>query len=461
MKKLKSLDIKGLFGHLDYSVDFAANEGFSILAAPNGYGKSTILQIIRSVFAGNPFYFSNLNFKEIEIVFIDSERSLESKLSIVKTIVKDHSEYPILEDESADVYAGEVEYRVDFVYGDKTFSFTHKDIETLVDIVDDKIEDLENVTETTAEQLSPVWKFVWDKKDEFPLFDISDLYYRYNDVFKDSVPWLVEFKEIFSEKYLFVSPNHTISFGDKSVKVKLDNLRDIMYGHRPLTDKEGHLMVRRGVTFESSVPKSTPDTDRETLFKIVDQLCEEVAPAEVRFRKYNGRHIEDLNNVYEPVSLMFNCPEESDTVEQLREKETLLRAYLLYYHSVDRAIEKMELFEKTANKLLSFKRVRITFTDFWVDVKETWFRLQANKISTGEEHLLLLLGYILFEASYKGHVVLMDEPETSLHPSWQKALANFCWEVHEKYGVEFIFATHSPTFVGTRWDKVVELSHLL
>jgi energy-coupling factor transporter ATP-binding protein EcfA2 len=84
-KRIERIEIQKLFGRFDYSINLAEHENkISILTAPNGYGKSTILKIISSFASGDHYYFIRENFgsirfhlsnKEvIEIIHIEDDR---------------------------------------------------------------------------------------------------------------------------------------------------------------------------------------------------------------------------------------------------------------------------------------------------------------------------------------------------------------------------------------------------
>jgi len=67
--RLQRIEIDKLFGRFDYRIDIDAGEGgIRIVTAPNGYGKSTILKIIRSFAYGDYFYFIQERFDEIRFI---------------------------------------------------------------------------------------------------------------------------------------------------------------------------------------------------------------------------------------------------------------------------------------------------------------------------------------------------------------------------------------------------------
>jgi len=78
--------------------------------------------------------------------------------------------------------------------------------------------------------------------------------------------------------------------------------------------------------------------------------------------------------------------------------------------------------------------------------KESEFSIEQS--SSGEYHLLIsLLG--LYSKIESASLILIDEPEISLHPNWQMRYINFIKKMFKKYpGCQFILATHSHFLVS-------------
>ena len=96
--------------------------------------------------------------------------------------------------------------------------------------------------------------------------------------------------------------------------------------------------------------------------------------------------------------------------------------------------------------------------------RESGFRLKAKSgepiqledLSSGEQHELVVLYELLFRAPKNG-LVLVDEPEISLHVAWQSRFLSDLMEILRLTGSYGIVATHSPVIIGTRWDLTQEL----
>ncbi len=66
-------------------------------------------------------------------------------------------------------------------------------------------------------------------------------------------------------------------------------------------------------------------------------------------------------------------------------------------------------------------------------------------LSSGEKQIIFRIGYILKNlVNIDGGIILIDEPEISLHPLWQTKFKKILLEVFEGLDVQIIIATHSP-----------------
>jgi len=63
---------------------------------------------------------------------------------------------------------------------------------------------------------------------------------------------------------------------------------------------------------------------------------------------------------------------------------------------------------------------------------------------------------LLFKAE-ENSLVLIDEPEISLHVVWQREFLNDIQEIIELQKIDVVIATHSPQIINDRWDLTVGL----
>lgn len=71
-----------------------------------------------------------------------------------------------------------------------------------------------------------------------------------------------------------------------------------------------------------------------------------------------------------------------------------------------------------------------------------------ESLSSGEQQILSKV-FPLFTDSMKEHVILIDEPEDSLHPSWQTRLIPILRRCAKNNDCQVILATHSPQIIAS------------
>lgn len=82
--------------------------------------------------------------------------------------------------------------------------------------------------------------------------------------------------------------------------------------------------------------------------------------------------------------------------------------------------------------------------------------LKLSQLSSGEQHEVVLLYELIFKTK-PGILVLIDEPEISLHITWQKEFLDDLLKIIKIQNFQVLIATHSPSIINDRWDLVYNL----
>ncbi len=115
----------------------------------------------------------------------------------------------------------------------------------------------------------------------------------------------------------------------------------------------------------------------------------------------------------------------------------------LYYDN-DPAAKKIDI---EGNDIV-FKTNKTLNNDFSV-------KLSAKSLSSGELNIVTILYYLIFETT-RGSIVLIDEPEISLHVVWQEQLSILMERIMKsKPGVQVIIATHSPFISSSNEESYI------
>lgn len=82
--------------------------------------------------------------------------------------------------------------------------------------------------------------------------------------------------------------------------------------------------------------------------------------------------------------------------------------------------------------------------------------LKVNDLSSGEQHLIALFSMLLF-STQSGSIVLIDEPEISLHAAWKRDFLDDISTIAEVNNLQIVLATHSTNIINGRWELTEEL----
>ena len=82
--------------------------------------------------------------------------------------------------------------------------------------------------------------------------------------------------------------------------------------------------------------------------------------------------------------------------------------------------------------------------------------LHSHLLSSGEQNYLIQVFSLIFETP-RGALVLIDEPETSLHMKWQVGYSDMLRRIAMHKHLQCIVATHLPQIFNGNWNNVVDL----
>ena len=110
------------------------------------------------------------------------------------------------------------------------------------------------------------------------------------------------------------------------------------------------------------------------------------------------------------------------------------------------------------NSKFRHKEVRVDRNEGLVVAGKNNDLLPLDSLSSGEQHELILHYDLLFRVP-PNTVVLLDEPELSLHIAWQRSFLSDLMDIVQLSRFDALVATHSPHIVGDRDDLMVELAY--
>lgn len=130
-----------------------------------------------------------------------------------------------------------------------------------------------------------------------------------------------------------------------------------------------------------------------------------------------------------------------------------LRSALAKQERIDKFFELINsLFVNTGKTIEIDDKNRVIF-------RKGDMTIEMERLSAGEKQILLLL-FTLFLMEDKPTVLLLDEPEISLHIEWQDRLISLMNDLNPN--CQIIMTTHSPNIFADGWeDKLTFISDLV
>jgi predicted ATP-binding protein involved in virulence len=126
----------------------------------------------------------------------------------------------------------------------------------------------------------------------------------------------------------------------------------------------------------------------------------------------------------------------------------------------DDLVTKINIFVTIINeKKFAHKKIIINGDSGFYFITDEGNNLDLTALSSGEQEEVVVLYELLFRTQPNA-LILIDEPEISLHVSWQKDFVNDLISISNVKHISFLLATHSPQVVNNRWDMTTDLHEL-
>ena len=384
------ISIKKLFGRFSYDFDMGdmTGAGLIILTGPNGFGKTTILKAINAVSSSDLSFFADLMFESFEIVRDDIGEKI------------------LIEKQKEGLRINGIELSNKDIVLLRRGIFNRKRV----------------VSDSSGDRLVAV-------QEESELSRL-----------------LSQMQKIFG-KIQYIKEQRLVGEDDTKA-ASLQGEERVIYrkekqeGVNNIPEKLKSLMRKLDFQY-SQLSNKLDSTFPKRLFNLEEGISED---------EFN-RKINQMQEKIEKLNLNgISRLEKLDVTKFRRDDARALKIYFedfdSKYQVYEKMIEQLELFREIVNNHLRFKHLEITSEHGMVvrdnDTKE---KIRLNLLSSGEQEILVLYYKLLFETQ-KGTVVLIDEPEISLHIAWQRMFAQDLKRIVMLKDIYAVIATHSPQMVS-------------
>lgn len=423
-EKTLRLYVQGLFSQYNYCVEVKDSGCPVILTGPNGYGKTTILNILRNFKNKNFLYFLTIPFDKIDvsinntlivsIVSYESDNTDDEDESVNERILKfscpgENSPFEISISSLREIYRKipSVYYWVRRIQEEQGEVDNRKFIEILQ----------KNSEELLNHPMLAKHSFL-----SFAFASFPDVSFVQANRLTESMPGINQDRE---------SDNRQEEI--EKVSSDLKNQLKVSYDH-----------------FLAQSQKSDKDFVRSIL-----QRKDEISEEEYKFKS------EKIKLIFEELS-KYELADKIEMPDYDKVKSFILKAYL---EDLDNNLElyqsilgKLRLFKGLVDaKRLAGKEMKIDKTNGlrMISTKDSSF-ISLNCLSSGEKNQLILLYDLLFRVA-DNSILLIDEPELSLHVAWQLDFLDDLTKIAKMKKLMVIVATHSPQIIGERWEDCYDL----
>lgn len=417
-RKMERIIIKNLFNRFNYNIELLG-DGLTIITGPNGYGKSTILNIIKNLASGPIGYFRliDFSFDEIEVYFADGSlakvKNNEKSLSINGSILEKYKARKILNDLFARRYG--------YIY-DGEYVYDRRQMKKY----------------SINEYLEKIISFEDEETN-----DPYDKNYFYNILSKNVYENIMEIKKNFGEVYIIKEQRLIRQKKERDYKTAINVIEEIP---SKIVEK-----INSASSNYSSVASKLDASYPNRLFDNKEEITKE-----------------EFNEKFKLMNLKSSKLSKYDlsAAEQLKNaqfKPEHAKALKIYFDDFDKKfsqyeaiINEFELFTEIVNKRLTHKEIKIEKNKGIIVVDAENKELKLSDLSSGEKQIIVLFYELLFETE-NNTLLLIDEPEISLHIVWQKMFMDDLFRIIKNKNLNVVVATHSPQIINNYWDKQIDL----
>lgn len=441
--RISSFSINGLFGTFNHSV-FLKDDGITIIIGKNGIGKTYFLNAIDNFFSLKWEFFIDLEFDSIEFVLNDG-----SRWSVNKVERDDKLLFEINES------------------GKKEESFEF-DLTILENISKRSYYYPSDINQKAIEISKIVPTLNKISYNRF-LDEETGLQYSRTELIEEFGNQLVQ-RSVYSsiEKDKITGRIAEIIDANKTEFVETQRIYNIEDGEQPTRENITYYakeLVRMINETEKEYNEVSVKLDSNFVFDLVNYSQNNPVDEHSILNRYNEL-IEKTQMLSRMGLLSSEENRKAITSEQAKESANAID---LYIRNTEKKLKK---YDKLKNNVSLFKKIineRFEHKELYIDrdkgflVKSTSEEqriIPLHKLSSGEKNEFNLFFKLIFLTD-RDSIILIDEPEISLHVEWQNAFIQDLQGIIEKNNFRVIIATHSPDIIDDNWVLTNDLSGVL
>lgn len=432
---LVEAEANGVLGEYDHRLLLPSAEDFAIIYGPNGVGKTKFLEIIHAMIDLDGRALTALPFHDASLVFSDG-----TELHVEPTDKEPAA--------SSDRRRGR--RQLEFTIRRRgrqpaTWNYTG---ETAADWL------LENTS------WRPFKGDIWEDFQDGEMLPLQEIEERFPHISDGSEPLPSMFRGFRRAVKSYLIETQRLHIEDVIERPRIGGFRQPRR-RRPTSKITQHANKMRSLL-----------TDAQTEHSTITQQLDRTFPNRVLERSTNSADAKRVRSRYEEQNAFRSRLgrvasvdlEEALSLPDRRLDDWEIRLLTQYLDDTEKKlvpfeklIQKIELFEEIINTRLLRKKLRVTAKEGLLVVHHSDTRsIGLDSLSSGEQHEIILMFDLLFNVP-EGALVMIDEPEISLHVVWQLTFIPDVQKIAALAGFRFIVATHSPQIINDAWDRAVPL----
>ena len=411
---IRRVVIDGLYDNYNY--DITLKEGITLITGPNGYGKTTLLNILKNALELNFSFFYELLFKSITLYFGETDK--EPKLTINKRKEKQES-----------LFDDDISYSVDiaFYQGNIQDSFSFRDSDVPHIIFSGEGDEEYNY----REEYFPKRIIFNNRKKQEGMQELMQNFKNFQLFLNDKKCQFIKEQRIFS------SNRNRLDNNDYTITQLAEDLKQ-RYA------KQKSLYTDMSQTIDSSFVErllgKSYKAYEENEYKVkINELERRVTD----YKKFdlisNYSFVGQFDNEFKPALSLY--------IDDMFKK---IGTYNDFYN-------KLSLFDSFVNgKVLSNKTMFLNEKYGFCFQSDSGRNIPLRKLSSGEQNLVILYYRLVFETD-SNTLLLIDEPENSMHVEWLEKMLSDFFAMGKELKCQMIIATHSPIFIGGNFNVAYDL----
>ena len=485
--RIIKIKVESLFGIFDY--DIPLNDiGVTILIGVNGSGKSTIFKILHNILKAKFYNIIDVDFKSFE-VFFESGDFIKCERT-ARSVNVDNLSLNLAGNKRLENYDG---FRRGFqnVWEQSKilhdFSITVRSINPhkliTAKINEDKNEVWYVVSEITGElktildQLVTKSRFIETQRLQLNYTDVDDRRLAYYERNHRAHAVQRKLDGTFVESYEISTTNSRIQEYASDLSQIIKSERSNYFGETQDVEKEtlSKYLNKSNVNLQGRALGSEIKDIKNDILKMNEHMSKLLDLGIYKHGEMSHHESETLNSSLEH---LINMAEEvfgediesSDDINKFLDislKSSLLKSYAENMRKkldiFDDLEGKIEIFRTHINNLFRYKEMQVGLDKGFIFKLN--YGLEKDRLidpidlSSGEQHEVILNYELIFKTE-ENSVILIDEPEISLHILWQKKFIDNLLDIARKNSLNIIVATHSPDIVNNHRNLVRVLSEI-